>query len=554
MIGAVALFTPIRAPCAPVGEVRVVVMTAAVCEVTGSAVGLDVFLDEFDGFVDRLIDQLAPVRFSVPAGAAGSDGPAPPACISVPAATDVDADIDRDATESHHGEGRTLFQLLDAPAGVVDEPRLLAVLKTGVTAVNLLHHLLAAAAVAAERAGIPARRHLRSGADLLTGQGMAPAAAYRLARVGRAAPELPALTRASRLGGVGVEFADAVGKGITHIRSRIKLTDADTAEVVTKLMVQSTPAQVNRRARGIAIARVRAQQANSGATDTDTDVGVPVAENADLNTMTLTHNDEGRVTATLDLDVVTGEELLAALDPLCRPVAEPDGSRDPRPPGRRRADGFGQLLRDYLSGSTRPLSGGVLPHVSLIRPLPDATPFAGGGAELGGHRPANPYVGPYPTGGWSDEFVDMLGFTGPISPATADLITCDCTLDVIHVDGNGAPLDVGRSQRLFPPHIRRALIARDRGCAFPGCGRHPSWCDGHHIRPWDPDGVTSLDNGVLLCRRHHTMIHHYRWQVYLGDDRHPWFIPPPDPTHPHRPREHLRSHTRRTLTVLPGAA
>ena len=107
-------------------------MTTAVCEVTGSAVGLDVFLDEFDGFVDRLIDQLAPVRFSVPAGAAGSDGPAPPACISVPAATDVDADIDRDATGSHHGEGRTLFQLLDAPAGVVDEPRLLAVLKTGV--------------------------------------------------------------------------------------------------------------------------------------------------------------------------------------------------------------------------------------------------------------------------------------------------------------------------------------------------------------------------------------------------------------------------------------
>ena len=77
-----------------------VVMTAAVCEVTGSAVGLDVFLDEFDGFVDRLIDQLAPVRFSVPAGAAGSDGPAPPACISVPAATDVDADIDRDGTIS----------------------------------------------------------------------------------------------------------------------------------------------------------------------------------------------------------------------------------------------------------------------------------------------------------------------------------------------------------------------------------------------------------------------------------------------------------------------
>ena len=531
-------------------------MTAAVCEVTGSAVGLDVFLDEFDGFVDRLIDQLAPVPVSVPAGAAGSVGLAPPVCIPVPAATAAGADIDRDATESHHGGGRTLFHLLDAPAGVVDEPRLLAVLKTGVAAVNLLHHLLATATVAAERAGIPTRRHLRCGADLLTGLGMAPAAAYRLARVGRAVPELPALTRAARVGGVGVEFADAVGKGLSHIRSRIELTDADAAEVIRKLMVQSTPAEVNRRARGIAIARVRAQQAaGATGTDPDADAGVPVAENADLNTMTLTHNDEGRVTATLDLDVVTGEELLAALDPLCRPVAEPDGSRDARPPSRRRADGFGQLLRDYLSGSTRPLSGGVLPHVSLIRPMPAVTPVAAGdGGQLCGHRPADPYVGPDPSAGWSDEFVDMLGYTGPISAATADLITCDCTLDVIHVDGNGAPLDVGRSQRLFPPHIRRALIARDRGCAFPGCGRHPSWCDGHHIRPWDPDGVTSLDNGVLLCRRHHTMIHHYGWQVYLGTDRHPWFIPPPDPAHPNRPREHLRSHTRRTLTALPAAA
>ncbi len=194
------------------------------------------------------------------------------------------------------------------------------------------------------------------------------------------------------------------------------------------------------------------------------------------------------------------------------------------------------MIRDYLAGYNRPTSGGILPHVSLIRPVPAAP-------------------GPHPPSGSSQEFVDTLGFTGPISPATADLVACDSTVEAIGVDGNGAPLDVGRSQRLFPPHIRRALIARDRGCAFPGCGAHPSWCDGHHIRHWTAWGVTSLDNGVLLCRRHHRAIHHDGWQVYLGTDRHPWFIPPVDPAHPDRPpREHLRSHARRTLNLLPNAA
>jgi hypothetical protein len=79
-----------------------------------------------------------------------------------------------------------------------------------------------------------------------------------------------------------------------------------------------------------------------------------------------------------------------------------------------------------------------------------------------------------------------------------------------------------------------------------------SWCDAHHITPWNRGGNTSIDNGVLLCRHHHTMIHHGGWQVYLGPDRHPWFIPPHDPAGPEP--QHLRSHARRTMTDLPTAA
>ncbi|MBI5735697.1 MAG: DUF222 domain-containing protein [Mycolicibacterium neoaurum] len=426
--------------------------------------------------------------------------------------TFIDALIDDLTPVPARDEDRTLFHLLDCPRRIVDEQALLAVLAAAVVARNLVDHVIAQAVAAAERVGVPARKHLRTGADLLTSLGVAPGAAHRAARVGRAAHMLPALTRAQRLGGVGIEFADAVGKGVTHIHNRVSLSDEDRAAVVTTLMIQTTPSGVDTKAREIAIGKAQSQPPDDGV--------VPVAENSDLNEMTVVQTEDGRVSASLDLDILTGEELLAALDPLCRPVPLPDGSPDPRPTGRRRADAFGQLLRTHLSHSQRPMSGGVLPHVTLIRPTP---------------------VG-----------VDCLGFTGPVSTRTAELITCDSTLTSVFVDGAGAPLDVGRAERLFTPLIRKGLAVRDGGCAHPGCGRPVSWCDAHHIQPWSNGGHTSIDNGVLLCRLHHSAIHHGGWQVYLGPDRHPWFIPPHDPAGPQP--AHLRSHARRTMTDLPTAA
>ena len=425
------------------------------------------------------------------------------------------------------GADRRLCHLLDSPRRVVDDGPLLAVLAAAVTARNLFDYVIAQAVAAAERAGVPTRRRLRSGAQLLTALGVAPAAAYRAVRVGRAAYTLPALTRQQRLGAVGIEFADAVGKGVAHVGARVALSDEARAQVVRTLMIQTTPAGVDKKARELAIAHTAAQ--GEGAEPV-----VPVAENADLNEMTLHQNDEGRVAATLDLDALTGEELFAALDPLCRPVPLPDGSPDPRSTDKRRADAFGQLVRTYLSGSQRPTSGGVLPHVTLIRPATTATVAA-----------SLKMVG-------AQQVVDMLGYTGPISSVTADLVACDSTTGTVLVDSDGAPLDVGRSERLFPPHIRKALAIRDQGCAFPGCGRPVSWCDAHHINPWGTGGSTCVDNGVLFCRCHHTMIHHSDWQVYLGADRHPWFIPPYDRAGPEPP--HLRSHARRTLTSMPTAA
>jgi len=144
--------------------------------------------------------------------------------------TFVDALIDDLAVAPPGEDGeRRLFDLLDCPRRIVDEQPLLAVLVAAVTARNLLDHVIAQAVAATERLGIPARKHLRSGADLLTSLGVAPGAAYRAARVGRAAHTLPALTRAQRLGGLGIEFADAIGKGVTHINNRVALSEEEQA-------------------------------------------------------------------------------------------------------------------------------------------------------------------------------------------------------------------------------------------------------------------------------------------------------------------------------------
>ncbi|HEX2774433.1 MAG TPA: HNH endonuclease, partial [Micromonosporaceae bacterium] len=54
----------------------------------------------------------------------------------------------------------------------------------------------------------------------------------------------------------------------------------------------------------------------------------------------------------------------------------------------------------------------------------------------------------------------------------------------------------------------------------------PRWTEGHHIRHWADGGSTSLENAVLLCRHHHRQVHHHAWDVRLGADGHPEFLPP----------------------------
>jgi HNH endonuclease len=100
------------------------------------------------------------------------------------------------------------------------------------------------------------------------------------------------------------------------------------------------------------------------------------------------------------------------------------------------------------------------------------------------------------------------------------------TVDTVVMGGAGQPLDVAVMRRTIPDRMRRAVAARDRGCAHPGCDRTPSWCQVHHVIPWEQGGQTRLSNLVMLCKTHHREIHTSEWAVRVAADGIPDFTPP----------------------------
>ncbi len=96
---------------------------------------------------------------------------------------------------------------------------------------------------------------------------------------------------------------------------------------------------------------------------------------------------------------------------------------------------------------------------------------------------------------------------------TSRRMACDAAVVRMTHGRGGEVLSVGRKTRTIPPHIRRALEERDRGCRYPGCGSR--FTEAHHVRHWADGGETSLANTVLLCRRHHRLLHEGRVKMAL---------------------------------------
>ncbi|MCA1005620.1 HNH endonuclease [Rhodococcus hoagii] len=243
---------------------------------------------------------------------------------------------------------------------------------------------------------------------------------------------------------------------------------------------------------------------------------LPPSEDTERNEFHASKTLNGRVAVKGDLDAVTGEMLLTALSSLTKPRNPMDDPTNTRTPARQRADAFAEILRRYLDSGDAPIEGGERPHLSLHVNAQDLARSQSNHEWTGSDGDPDLF---------GDKDVARMPHMGPLSIATARRLACDCHLTPI-VMSDGVPIDLGRSSRTVSKKQRRALIARDHGCAFPGCGAVPAHCEGHHVTHWADGGPTDLDNLVLLCRYHHGLLHHSHWEVKIGTDRKPWFTPP----------------------------
>lgn len=233
--------------------------------------------------------------------------------------------------------------------------------------------------------------------------------------------------------------------------------------------------------------RIRAHLDPDGVLRTERDA-------ADRMELSLTQDVNGVFRVRGRLSAEGAAVLRSALSPLAKPLP-----KDTRTAAKRRADALVELARRVLDAGTLPVEGGVRPHIGLTVDL----------AELRRH-----------TG------VVDLDWGGTVSIQAARRICCDAEVIPIVMRGGSRPLDVGRKQRLVTAPLRRALIARDRGCVAPGCDRPPEWCEAHHLVHWSDGGVTSIDNTALLCGYHHTLVHQGEWTARMIDGI-PHVIPPP---------------------------
>ncbi|MDV8065944.1 DUF222 domain-containing protein [Rhodococcus sp. IEGM 1366] len=264
---------------------------------------------------------------------------------------------------------------------------------------------------------------------------------------------------------------------------------------------------------------------------------IPPAEDIDRNELRIASTLNGRVVVRGDFDAVTGEMILSALSNLTMPTPAADGTPDARSAAKRTADGFTELIRRYLDCAKTGIDGGQRPHLNVhinARDLAEHRDCAAQEAVAEEEASLDPDL--------SDLDVGHMPWMGPLSVSQTRLLGCDCFLSTVLLDDHGAPLDARPGKRLVTAEQRVALIARDKGCAFPGCECVPAWTDAHHIRHWSNGGPTVMNNLVLLCRSHHRLMHRKtgfvgKWEIRMGADNKPWFIPPPaiDPQQHPRP-------------------
>jgi hypothetical protein len=159
-------------------------------------------------------------------------------------------------------------------------------------------------------------------------------------------------------------------------------------------------------------------------------------------------------------------------------------------PAARRADALVDICRFFLDHQQKTAGGRHRPHLNVIVKLEDLQ------AERSGQVVDGPVV------------------DGP----TMSRLFCDSAVHRVVMSGRSSILDYGTATRTIAAPLWNSLVIRDEHCRCPGCDRPSTWCEGHHVVWVTQGGTTELANLVLVCTRHHHLLHQPGWHAKLRPD------------------------------------
>lgn len=347
---------------------------------------------------------------------------------------------------------------------------------------------------------------------LLTGSaGYDPAAAKRMELVSRAAgtgdpsqPPMPAVTALHAAGRISTDVFDLAARLLRVLPRAVR------REVAVQLD-ETLAADLPGRSYDEAVQLCRELREVLDAKHADGSFDPDALEKRGLET---TVHEDGWVSVRGNLDPLNGAQFVAAIDHFSKPaptveakIADDDVRpgpwgdepqltrtvRDERTASQRRADALGLIALTAADPDTT--RGGEPPRIVVTATLDQLRELEGAGRAV-------------------------CEQTGPLPTAVLRTMAARGALQAVVLSTEGASatvLALGRSVRCFTPPQRRALYARDGGCVIPGCDAKLAWLEAHHVVEWQAGGPTDVDNGVLLCPRHHLQVGMGVWEVRVAD-------------------------------------
>ncbi len=204
---------------------------------------------------------------------------------------------------------------------------------------------------------------------------------------------------------------------------------------------------------------------------------------------TMTEDGQGCVHGRFTLPALQASMLKKALLALAAPKRQAAVEGSAPVPGRPSAERMGQAFAEYVErypADRIPDAGGVPASLVITMDLEKLLQGLGAG---------------------------VLDDGGRISATEARRLACEAGIIPAVLGGKSQPLDVGRKKRFHTIAQRIAMAIRDGGCTAEGCDYPPGLCHAHHDIAWGRGGDTNVQDGRLLCPRHHSLAHNPRYNT-----------------------------------------